>query len=76
MISLMIPPSASKVLILLILFASVIFADDFKTIDGKEYKDATVTRVEPDGIVVKTKSGNLEVLFCRTPERGSTALSL
>jgi hypothetical protein len=38
----MIPPSASKVLVLLILFASVVFADDFKTVNGKEYKNATV----------------------------------
>ena len=34
------------------------FADDFKTIDGKEYKNVTVSRVEPDGITVKnTKAG-------------------
>jgi ATP-dependent helicase YprA (DUF1998 family) len=38
------------------LSASLAFAEDFKTINGKEYKDATVTEVEPDGIVVKTKS--------------------
>jgi hypothetical protein len=67
MISLMIPPSASKVLILLILFASVVFADDFKTMDGKEYKDATVSRVEPDGIVVKTKSGISKLYFAQLP---------
>ena len=30
-------------------------SDDFKTTNGKEYKNATVTRVEADGIVVKTK---------------------
>ena len=33
--------------------ASLALGDDFKTILGKEYKDATVTRVEPDGILVK-----------------------
>ena len=32
--------------------------EDFKTVNGKEYKDATVTRVDPDGVVVKTKSEN------------------
>jgi hypothetical protein len=64
----MIPPSASKVLILLILFASVVFADDFKTMDGKEYKDATVTRVEPDGIVVKTKSAISKLYFAELPK--------
>src|SRR4029453_3194176 len=30
-----------------------VFADDFKTINGKEYKDATVKRVEPDGMSVE-----------------------
>jgi len=34
-------------------------SDDFKTVDGKEYKNVTVKRVEPDGIVVSSKSGNL-----------------
>jgi hypothetical protein len=36
---------------------SIALADDFKTLDGKEYKDAIVSHVEPDGIVVKSKSG-------------------
>jgi hypothetical protein len=33
-------------------FGSLALADDFKTIDGKEYKNATVSRVEPDGLVI------------------------
>jgi hypothetical protein len=66
-ISLIIPPSASKVLVLLILFASVVFADDFKTVNGKEYKNATVTGVEADGIVVKTKGGISKVYFAELP---------
>jgi len=41
--------------------------DDFKTTAGKEYKDATVTRVEPDGIVVKTKSGISKLYFGELP---------
>ena len=28
---------------------SIALADDFKTINGKEYKNVTVSRVEPDG---------------------------
>ena len=63
----MIPPSASKILVLLILFASVVFADDFKTVNGKEYKNATVTGVEADGIVVKTKGGISKVYFAELP---------
>jgi hypothetical protein len=37
--------------------------DDFTTSDGKEYKDATVRRVEADGIVIITKSGGLAKLY-------------
>src|SRR6476661_9290189 len=53
---------------LIVCFASVAFADDFKTIKGKEYKDATVSRVEPDGIVLKTKSGISKVYFVELPK--------
>jgi hypothetical protein len=55
---------STKVLTFLILcFTSAAFAEDFKTVNGKEYNDATVTRVDPDGIVVKTKSGITKVYF-------------
>jgi hypothetical protein len=37
--------------------ASLALADDFKTIDGKEYKKAKVSRVESDGIVIKFSGG-------------------
>ena len=36
--------------------------------DGKEYKDAKVTHVEPDGIVVKTKSGISKLYFGELPQ--------
>jgi hypothetical protein len=59
----------TKVLIVLISsFASVAFSEDFKTVNGKEYKDATISRVEPDGIVVKTKSGITKVYFAELPK--------
>jgi len=47
---------------------SIALADDFKTINGKEYKDAKVSRVEPDGIVLKTKSGISKVYFVELPK--------
>ena len=53
---------------LMICFASVALADDFKTNAGKEYKDVTVSRVEPDGIVVKTKSGITKLYFAELPK--------
>jgi len=36
-------------------------------VGGKEYKNVTVTRVEPDGIVLKTKSGISKVYFVELP---------
>jgi len=50
------------------LSASLVMADDFKTMDGMEYKNATVTRVEPDGIVVKYKSGISKLYFGELPK--------
>jgi hypothetical protein len=59
----------TKILTFFILcFASAALSEDFKTINGKEYKDATITRVEPDGIVVKTKSGITKVYFAELPQ--------
>jgi hypothetical protein len=54
-------------LLMLAALASLALADDFKTTDGKEYKDATVRRVEPDGLVVKTKSGISKLYFVELP---------
>ena len=54
--------------ILAALSTSLAVADDFKTTNGKEYKNATVTRVEPDGIVVKSKSGISKVYFVELPK--------
>jgi hypothetical protein len=48
--------------------ASLAFADDFKTIEGKEYKNATVKRVEPDGLVLSSKSGISKVYFNELPK--------
>jgi hypothetical protein len=59
----------TKILTFLVLsFISAAFAEDFKTLNGKEYKDATVSRVEPDGIVVKTKSGISKIQFAELPK--------
>ena len=55
--------------ILASLSASIALADDFKTVNGKEYKDATVTRVEPDGIVLRTKSGISKIYFVEYRKR-------
>jgi hypothetical protein len=59
---------ATTVATLALVSASLTLADDFKTINGKQYKDATVNRVEPDGIVLKTKSGIIKVYFTELPK--------
>ena len=51
-----------------VLSASLAFAEDFRTINGKEYKDATITRVEADGIVLRTKTGISKVYFFELPQ--------
>src|SRR5947209_4012725 len=60
--------NALTFLILVVCFASFALADDFKTIDGKEYKNITVSRVEPDGIAVITSSGVSKIYFFELPE--------
>jgi hypothetical protein len=57
-----------SLVILATLSASLALAEDFKTINGKEYKNATVSRVEPDGIVLITKSGVSKVYFTELPK--------
>jgi hypothetical protein len=53
--------------ILISCLASAALADDFKTTEGKEYKNATLFCVEPDGIVIKTRSGISKLYFSELP---------
>jgi hypothetical protein len=50
------------------LSTSIALAEDFKTVTGKEFKDATVSRVESDGIVLRTKTGISKVYFAELPK--------
>src|SRR6266436_7296691 len=63
----MIPPF-SNVFSLVACFAPVVLADDFKAVEGKEYTNVTVSRVEPDGLVVSSKSGISKVYFTELPK--------
>ena len=47
---------------------SLALADEFKTMDGKIYKDATISHVESDGIVIKTKRGISKIYFVELPK--------
>jgi hypothetical protein len=55
-------------LILAVLFASLALSEDFKTTNGKVYKDATVSRIEGDGIVLRTENGIFKVYFTELPQ--------
>jgi thiol-disulfide isomerase/thioredoxin len=52
----------------LLCFTTAAFAEDFKLVSGKEYKNVTVSRVEPDGIMLRTKSGISKVYFVELPK--------
>ena len=52
----------------LVVSASLGLAEDFKTIDGKIYKDATISHVEADGIVIRTKTGISKIYFVELPK--------
>jgi hypothetical protein len=47
---------------------STTLAEDFDTINGKQYKDATIIRVEGDGIVIRTKTGISKIYFVELPK--------
>ena len=55
-------------LILAVLFASLALSEDFKTVSGRVYKDATISHVEADGIVIKTKTGISKIYFVELPK--------
>lgn len=50
------------------LLGALALAEDFKTVSGKVYKDATISRVEADGIVLKTKTGISKIYFVELPK--------
>ena len=59
---------ATTIAILPLLLATFARAEDFKTVSGKIYKDATVSRIEADGIELKTKTGISKVYFTELPQ--------
>jgi len=58
----------TTIAILTALSASLALADDFKTVNRNEYKNATVTGVEPDGITVKFSGGIVKIPFTELPK--------
>src|ERR1700745_58858 len=61
-------PWKTIIAILAALSVSFALAEDFKTINGRVYKDATISSVEADGIVLRTKTGISKVYFAELPK--------
>jgi TRAP-type C4-dicarboxylate transport system substrate-binding protein len=51
----------ATLVISIVCLASIALADDFKTANGNEYKNVTVTKQEPDGITVMNKKTGMFV---------------
>lgn len=59
---------AATLAILPLLSVSLALAEDFTTINGKTYKNATISHVEADGIVLRTKNGISKIYFVELPK--------
>jgi hypothetical protein len=59
---------ATVLAMLAVLTTSLALAEDFTTLNGKEYNDVIVSRVEPDGIVLRMKSGIVKLYFRELPK--------
>jgi hypothetical protein len=57
-----------NLLLIGMLITGRLLADDFTLINGKQYKGVTVTRVEPDGIMVMTDTGIEKLYFTWLPK--------
>src|SRR4029079_16258283 len=61
-------PQKATIVILATLLVSLALAEDLKTVSGKIYKDVTISCVEADGIVLRTKTGITKVYFAELPK--------
>jgi len=61
-------PPESDPLNLVTTSASLALADDITTTTGKVYKNASVSRVEPDGLMVKFSGGLVKIPFADLPK--------
>ena len=58
----------TTIAILIALACARLAAEDFTTIEGKKYEGVTISRVEPDGLMVVTDSGIAKIRFVLLPE--------
>lgn len=50
-------------LVILLLILGTLHADDFTTLDGEKYTNATIKRVDPDGLVISHEDGITKLKF-------------
>ena len=65
---------ATMLAIFALLPATLALAEDYETVGGKLYKDATIIRVEGDGIVLRIKSGIVKLYFSELPKEAQERL--
>ena len=58
----------TTIAILIALACARLSAEDFTTVEGKKYEGVTISRVEPDGLMVVTDSGIAKIPFLLLPE--------
>ncbi len=58
----------NRFLIALLFSVTMARAEDFKLNDGTVYPNVTISRVEPDGIMVVTQNGIVKLFFSQLPE--------
>lgn len=57
----------TTLVILVALMCARLSAENFTTIEGKKYERVTISRVEPDGLMVVTDSGIAKIPFVQLP---------
>lgn len=60
-----------RITLLVMLIAAIARAEDIETLDHKVYKNATITRAEPDGIVLRHSAGIVKIPFTDLPQEFS-----
>ena len=51
----------------LLLLSSLIQADDFTTLEGDHYSNATIKKVDPDGLLIAYPDGVVKLKFKKLP---------
>lgn len=61
-------PATLLICVWLAAYAGQLSAIDFTTTAGRSFKNVTISRIEPDGIVVITRTGVIKLYFTELPQ--------